>query len=255
MRYEFRDLQPTYQPEPEETIREGFVFGGFDSRQYGLYLNDRSAPTPDEYEIVETIPYMQGVRDFSTLNGERFFQNREITFSMLKLAEPYQTRKGLEQDIKRQLMPLGNQALVDTHEPVHYWVGKCKSVSVTDSSDNNTLTVSVVFDCYPFAFTDHDEGADVWDDVYFNHWIWQKVSYSIATGAAQEVDLQNIGSRPIECTFDVTGSVTIKGDFGSMDLDSGATDKSSIVLKVGLNKISLTGNGTIAFKFRREELL
>ena len=39
-------------------IKEYIAFGDFNSRDAGWYLQKREAPTPDEKEIVESIPYM-----------------------------------------------------------------------------------------------------------------------------------------------------------------------------------------------------
>ena len=55
-------------------IKEYITFGDFDSRKSGWYLQKREAPTPDEKEIVESIPYMQGELDFSSALGERVFE-------------------------------------------------------------------------------------------------------------------------------------------------------------------------------------
>lgn len=61
-------------------IKEYISFGDFNSRDAGWYLQKREAPTPDEKEIVESIPYMQGELDFSSALGERVFESREITY-------------------------------------------------------------------------------------------------------------------------------------------------------------------------------
>ena len=42
-------------------IKEYIAFGDFNSRDAGWYLQKREAPTPNEKEIVESIPFMQGV--------------------------------------------------------------------------------------------------------------------------------------------------------------------------------------------------
>ncbi|QOP72861.1 phage tail protein [Pediococcus acidilactici] len=253
MQYRFRDLQPTLRDTFNDIPEEGFAFGDFDSRKAGLFLVERTAPTPEEKEITESVPYMQGVYDFSMYQNERFFENREITYKLVIPIGVYHDRKGVEQDIKRQLMPLGRQALIDTHEEIYYWIGKCKSVEADDDSEKGLLTVTVAFDCYPFAFTNNLEGADVWDDVYFDHWIWQPVKFTV--NGKQDIQLENIGSHKVMSNFEVTGKVTIKGAFGTKTLDDKTDEKSSIPIQVGVNKITLDGNGTIWFKFRREELL
>ena len=74
---------------------EGIQFYDFNSVNEGLRLTNRSAPTPDEKEIVEDIPYMQGVLDFSMLLGERVFNNRTLTYSFYTKSMSYRKRKSL----------------------------------------------------------------------------------------------------------------------------------------------------------------
>ena len=42
-------------------IKEYIQFSDFNSKDAGWYLQSRDAPTPDKKEIVEQIPYLQGV--------------------------------------------------------------------------------------------------------------------------------------------------------------------------------------------------
>ena len=150
-------------------------------------------------------------------------------------------------------MPHNWGKLVDTHEPVYYWWAKCKSVEVDDSSDNETLEASIVFTAYPYAYTNHNEGADYWDDVFFPHWIWQPVKFSV--NGSQDVNVKNIGSRPVLSSFVVTGNVKAKGSFGEVSLNDSNYKQTQVVLDIGDNKINLSGNGTIEFVFKREEMV
>lgn len=254
MQYSFRDLQPTNKNEYEDIPTEGFVFGSFDSRKAGWWVVSREAPTPTENEIVEQVAYTQGVYDFSMFNGERFFGNREITYKIVMPLSVYHERKTFEEEIKRQLMPVGIGNLVDTHEDCYYWSGKCKSVEVDDDEEKGMLTATVVFDCYPYAYTNNLEGADIWDDVIFDHWIWQPVKFNVTE--SMDVTLENIGSRPVICHFAVTGKVTVKGPgFNGYELTKDNADKATITMPLGKNKFTLSGSGTIEFKFRREEMI
>ena len=166
----------------------------------------------------------------------------------------YHERKIFEEEIKRQLMPVGISNLVDTHEDGYYWSGKCKSVEVDDDEEKGMLTATVVFDCYPYAYANNLEGADIWDDVIFDHWIWQPVKFNVTK--SMDVTLENIGSRPVICHFAVTGKVTVKGPgFNGYELTKDNANKATITMPLGKNKFTLSGSGTIEFKFRREEMI
>ena len=253
MQYEFRNLDPIEEKSKPNIANEGFVFNNYDTRLNGWWLTERTAPTPEEQEITESVPYRQGNYDFSMIDNERFFNNREITYKLLYAGEEYHNRKGFEQELKRQLMPHNWDKLVDTHEPTYYWRAKCKSVEVDDNSDNETLEATIVFTAYPYAYTNHNEGADYWDDVFFPHWIWQQVKFNV--NGSQDVNVKNIGSRPVLSSFVVTGNVKAKGNFGEVSLNDGNYKQTQVVLDIGDNKINLSGSGTIEFIFKREEMV
>lgn len=251
--YDFHDLGKYTDEELERQITEGFIFGDYDSRENNMFLISRDAPTPSEKEITESVPYMQGVYDFSTLNFDRYFDNREVTYQVMLFENEYENRKHPEQDIKRSLMKLDIQPLYDTHDQGYHWLGKCKSVTVDDDAEKGTLACTVVFDCYPFAIYNEVEGSDIWDDVYFPHWIFQETKYTV--NGSQSISLFNIGSRSVECEMVVTGDITVIGDFGSVELTSGDYQDTQIVLAMGENHLTLSGNGMIEFRFYREEMI
>lgn len=251
--YDFHDLGKYSDEELERQITEGFIFGDYDSRENNMFLISRNAPTPSEKEITESVPYMQGVYDFSTLNFDRYFENREVTYQVMLFENEYENRKRPEQDIKRNLMKLDIQPLYDTHDQGYHWLGKCKSVTVEDDEEKGTLSCSIVFDCYPFAIYNEAEGSDIWDDVYFPHWIFQETKYTV--NGSQSISLFNIGSKSAECELIVTGTVNVSGSFGTLSLTAGNYKDTQLVLAMGENKLSLSGNGTIEFKFYREEMI
>lgn len=238
---------------------EGITFGGFDSRAFYLWLISRTAPSPQENEIVDSVPYMQGVYDFSMLDGERYFKNRELTYKFILVKDDYRDRVGLESHIKRLLMPQGIGELHDSHDPAYYWQAKCKSVEVEDDSKYGTLTVTIVFDAYPFAKLNHDEGTDYWDDVDFNAHVWQDVEFTLSN-QTKSVVIENAGSHLTPATLIYTGTDKIKVKLTSaggteIEVNKDNSKALQVQLAVGRNTYDLTGTGTIKFSFRKEAML
>lgn len=252
--YVFRGLGPT-NAEPKYLDNLEYIdFAGFNSADSDWWLTERTATTPEEQEITESVPYMQGEYDFSMYDQERFFKIRELTYKFMYFGKIYQERKAYEEELKRQLLPHGYSKLIDSHDPVYCWSAKCTNVEVEDDQDKGTMTATVTFKAYPFAYTNHNEGADYWDDVAFDHWIWQPVRFTV--NGNQDVNVRNIGSRPVECSFQLSGSVTLKNDsIGEIGLTQDNYKTTTIVLEMGDNKIHLSGNGTIEFQFKREEMI
>lgn len=251
--YDFHDLSKRTDTELEQQITEGFIFGDYDSAENGMFLMSRDAPTPDEKEIVESVPYMQGVYDYSSLEFDRYFNNREITYQVMLFERDYSNRKIPEQDIKRRLMPLGVKTIYDSHDRGYHWRGKCKSVTVDDDADKGMLSCTVIFDCYPLAIVNNTEGSDIWDDVYFPRWVFQDTKF-VVTGI-REVSVYNIGSTSIIPRIIVDSDFTIKSPTNTVTLEKGTYADAQLVLERGENKLVLTGTGTIEFQFYREEMI
>lgn len=253
--YSFRDLFTTDEVLIEDIPEEGIVFGDWDSRERGWFLLERSAPTPSEQEVVETVPFRQGVFDFSAYNGDRYFKNREITYTFLYLRDDYEDRKLVEHEIKRELLPQTISNLVDTHDRFYHWSGKVKSISVTDDQEFGTLKAEVVFDCYPFAIRNGDEFDDIWDDVYFPHWIFMHKRYTVNSNSDITIPLINIGSHMMIGEMKVvSGSVTVN----SKTINAGQ----KMELEVSRNTVGngrydfkVKGNGVIEFSAYREEMI
>lgn len=251
----FVDTSPT----GEETIvshlevTEGFIFGDFSSVRNDFFLIERTAPTPSEKTIIETIPYSQGVFDFSMIEKDRFFNNRTITYKIENFNKTYESRKVIENDIKNTLMPLGIAPIYDTHDRNYHWLGKCQSVSVDDNAKDRTLTATIVFDCYPFAISNNYEGDDIWDTFNFENDVAQKVKYDV--NGHQIINLINISSHTSEVEIIVNGLITINGNFGVLNLTTGTYNDTQLVLNVGSNELRLTGTGTIEFRWRKEVMI
>ena len=251
MDYNFRDLATTVDDVQDNQQLEGFKFANFDSAQSGWWLLSRDAPTPEEKEVTESVPYSQGKLDFSVIGSDRFFENREITYQLLYLDDDYQERKVLESGIKQQLMPQLRQSLYDSHEDSYHWLAKAKSVTVEDDAEYGTLKATIVFDAYPFAIG-NDDGSDndVWDEVYFPDWIFQDYDFAVNNETVQ-AEFVNSGDHTIVPEFIVTGTVTI----GGVTLTAGTYQNAPITLAVGANKLSISGKGTVKLRFFKEVMI
>ena len=147
---------------------EGIQINNFNSVNEGLLLVERDAPLPEEKAIIEDIPYMQGVLDFSMLLGERVFNNRTLSFEFVSRKLDYGQRKKLENKVKRLIGLHGESRIYDTHNPGFYWLGKCTSIEAVDNAQFNKLNFYIEFEVYPFMIRDKYYFDDVWDDFNFD---------------------------------------------------------------------------------------
>lgn len=172
-------------------IYEHITFVEFNSREEELFLIDREAPSPDEYEAILSVPNRHGVLDFSHLDGERKFKNRKIKYVFELFNTPYEHRKMIEINLKRKLMLGYNQKLRDTHDQGFFWFGKCTSVKVDDGQEFNTLVATIEFNVYPFMYREFDRFNDVWNEFYFETDYANYTAYEV--DGEKEIILFNTG--------------------------------------------------------------
>lgn len=231
---------------------EGFQFGGFSSIDNGFYLTEHDAPTPKEKEIIEDIPFMQGVYDFSFLLGERVFSNRKITFELVRPLEPYEVRKQVQAEMKNALMIKGVGRLEDTYlkELNAYWSGKCESVTFSDSESHWTLKATVVFECYPFALKNSDGYSDKFDDEYFMDGIDQWTGFDVEI--LKNVLLINDGVNAVSPQIETDSNMTIEFNDELIEVKKGKNKDLFFKLQKGENRFTIYGNGHISFYIETE---
>lgn len=249
----FHDTIET-EPVKIRSPEEGFYFDGFTTMTHDWWLTKRDAPTPSEKEITYDVPYKQGVEDFSDMNGLRFFGMREITYELICLDHEYSFRREKAQYLKRALMSTGGyHELDDTDHPGFCFNAKCTSVSIDDNTGDGVITATVKFSAYPYAIARSYEGSDIWDEVEFDHWCWQD---TVFTGSSV-FQVTNLGSKPVECHFKVTSNYTVTGDGINKPLEITPENQDivSFALPVGEHGYRCSGDGTIEFVFKREEMI
>lgn len=232
-------------------IKEYIKFGDFDSRDEGWYLQKRDAPTPDEKEIIESIPYMQGALDFSAILGERVFENREITYEFKLPNTAYEDRKVAERFIKSSMTTKIESKLFDSHDQRYYWLGKVKSIKVTDDPLKRHLVATIVFTCYPFAFHKDDYFDDVWDTFDFanDYSTWTKWQIN----GDKSIYFINSGDISIAPTVVCSSNMRlVDGEGKSYEFQTGENDDFELILKPGINYFTAYGNGTIAMHYNIE---
>lgn len=226
-------------------IVEYFSFNQFNSKDEGFYIVEHEAPSPDEQEIIEVLPFMQGQHDFSMLLGERIFENRTVTFKIWRPMTIYEDRKAAEANAKEKLMLNGILPIRDSYLDRCHWLGKCKSVKADDKQETNTLTLTVEFDCYPFAIRNNTGYSDVFDEEYFTDGVDQWTGFWI-TGA-KKVLIINDGVNALNPKMDCTAPMVVTTDGYTTKLSKGLNEDILFRFKKGLNYVDISGDGHISF--------
>lgn len=234
-------------------IKEYIEFFEFNSKTEGFYIVEHNAPSPDEKEVIENLPFMQGVYDFSMLLGERIFDNRAVTVKMIKPMLPYEDRKRAEENAKAKLMLNGIGPIKDSYLDGCHWVGKCESVDVDDDQEKNSITLSVVFDCYPFAIKSATSYSDEFDIDYFTDGVDQWTGFDV--NGSKKVLLINTGVNRIGPSTYASAEMEIHHSEGVTKIPKGDNKDYFFKLEKGLNEFTIVGNGHISFYMEQEVMV
>jgi len=263
----------TFDQSPQHYI----TFGDFDSRRWGLHLHKREAPTPDEKEIVKSIPYAQGVLDLSQLRGDRVYENREVTYTLYRFGVAQTSANGYQTTIENLIMREYGQVLQDSYDPDCHYIGKCRSITTEDDYGCNRLVIEIIFDLYPFKISNYPEGHGLWDPINFEFDCFQNTTYQLGQqgdsyAATREITLYNTGQSALTPAIDFTMftdpsesetggwtstarlRILLRGVTYSDDQFRVANEMpfEYLSLAKGENKMTLTGLGAVSFVWYKE---
>ena len=176
---------------------------------------------------------MDGVIDLTyVLSEQKTYDNRtaSMTFEILfrKGADPWDIHERIANDIH------GNEMDIRlSFYPGWHLEG---NVSVDGMSMNDgTAAFNVTCDCNP----------------YFIKNSLTRATYAVS--GTMDAYIRNATRWTIPST-EVTGTVSVKTDDAAVSLSTGKGRNAAIVLKSGINKITLGGSGTITFEYQEARL-
>ena len=231
-------------------MMEGIRFGAFDSAREKLLLTYRDDTPPEEKVIKESLPFVQGDYDFSRILGEAIRENRTTTYEFLIKAYDYEVRKTLEVKYENMLLNQGVGRIYDTINPGYYFYGKCTNAEVTFDDTWQQLKLLVTFDCYPYMIAELSEGHDIWDEFNFELDIAQITEHEV--NGSTEITLYNNGATSVVPSIVASSEFLIEMGTVSVTVPPGTNKSELLRLKLGDNKLKVTGNGTIRFDFFKE---
>lgn len=262
--YGFRDIGVHSGAIEELKPDVGLQFNNFDSAKLGWWLSKRELSTPEEYEVTDSVPYMQGEYDFSMLDNQRFFKTRDMKYEFLIVDDDPQYRQWCYDQGKNLLMQAPYQEknllnaysyLYDTGSYGYKFHVKCKSVSASDDDEKGVMTVTVEFKGDPFAMMRSPVGSDVWDEIDFDNYLEQETEYHVS--GFTSVQLVNPG-MPTPVDIDVNGKVEIRWPgtgtqdpfyMSSLQSNNYPSHQQRVLPSGDVNNIGLSGDGNVIFNF------
>lgn len=230
----------------------GFNFlGKHTHKDYGLTLAPGSVvDSPKKKKITVAVPFANHVYDFSEIYGDQVYEERSLTYKLNVAAKSIVGMHQKKVLLTNWLMnSRGKQKLYDDRYPGYYFLAEVIDAAEINIDSTNGV-FSVTFNAYPFMIAELPEGNDIWDSFNFELDVSQSLSFIV--DGELEVELINAGTPQVIPTIEATADMSIKKGNTTYNVGSGKTKSLDFTLESGVNRLTITGNGTIKFEFYKE---
>lgn len=226
----------------------GFMFGDNHSYgEFGVILLSKSIQPPAKKKIKESVPFMNGSYDFSTVgsNGENTYTERSITVNLL-----LPTRKSLYimySDVLEWLN-IDQGELIFDDIPDYYFLAEVESASTFEEfSAYGKLTVTFVAE--PFKIGVDYTAGNRWDTFNFEEDYMQDSSYDVV--GSKTIILYN-PARAVTPDFVCTAAMVVTVNGSVYNMVYGHNSPYGLKLRPGGNNIGVVGTGNITILFRKQ---
>lgn len=147
----------------------GITFNGKHSlKDMGLYAESKTINAPSKKKITDSVPFMHGFYDFSTVgsNGEQVYDTRTITVTLRIIAYSMEELHTVYSQALEWLMDSGKQKLQFDFMPDFYFMAEVQDAPDWDKFLKYGL-LTVDFVCDPFKYSNSYMGDDIWDTFNF----------------------------------------------------------------------------------------
>lgn len=201
-------------------------------------VKERTINAPAKKKIKETVPFSNTTYDFSAINGEIYWDERALEYTLEITADTPEELEVKKQRVSAWLMSIMGESLHDPHINGYHFIATFDSLNIDDTDDIEKTTLKAKFSAYPYMIADTARVYPV----------------SLSAGDAVDIIVENKSSHRLTPTFasDVAFTVTKGGIVFSVP--SGETKDDSFKLNVGDNALTLqaTENGTVTIFFYEE---
>ena len=230
----------------------GVNFNNIHNNDIGLVMHSKSIKPPPKKKIKETVPFMNGSYDFSTIgtNGEVIYSERQITIVFGIPAESKEELQVLYSNALSWLTDTGKQKLVfDVMRDYFFMAEVEETSSFEELMSFGTLTVTFVAE--PFKYSTDYVGDNIWDTFNFEEDYLQSTEYNIVNTAAITINNPGRLTSPI---INCSSAMTLIKSGKSYSLKVGDNKLYGFRLSRGSNTLTINGTGNIKFIFRKESL-
>lgn len=227
------------------------IFNGKKSYDdFGLILESFNIQPPSKKKIKESVPFMNGSYDFSTVatNGEPVYNERTIRINFY-LAERNRAMLYIKySQMMTWLLAAGKSELIFTDMPDTYFLAEVEEAPDFEEIVARLGRFQITFVGEPFKYGVDYEGQKLWDPFNFETDYMQDTEFDVIGSATATI--YNPG-LPVVPLINVNASMIVTLNGYIANLQPGDNKDYKFKLQPGANSITVTGTGHIKFLFRK----
>lgn len=205
--------------------------------EFDASVAERRIKKPKKKSIKESVPFSNVTHDFSAINGEIYWEDRELEYVFEIIADSPEELEEKKQRFLSWIMNVMNGELHDPFIPDYHFNATYSDID-DDDSEIEKSTITVKFTAYPYMISNYKRVCE----------------YEI-TETEKTVSFFNDSSHRITPTIITDCECIVKKGNSSYGIPAGEITDSKFALSPGVNTLavkSTNGSGTIKIEFYEE---
>ena len=208
---------------------------------FGASVAKRTISQPKKKSIKETIPHSNITYDFSNINGEIYWEERDLEYIFEIMADTPQALESLKTAFATWVMNVSSESIFDPFISDYHFVGTFDSMSYADDDCMEKTTATVSFKAYPYKIANQEKS-------------YKKV---VAAGGSETIVAVNNSSHRLFPTITLSGTCSVTFNGITYTIPAGTYTGDSLWLVVGDNAFvfknpSTTNDCTVTISFYEE---
>lgn len=190
---------------------------------FGASVATRKISAPKKKEIKETVPFSNVTYDFSAINGEVYWEERDLQYQCEIIAPTPEDLERKKTAFSSWVMNISAEKLIDPFDPDYHYIATYSDIDYADDESLEKTTATVKFKAYPYKIAN----------------IPKVYKFSIPANTETEATILNDSSHRITPTISSDTGATLQLDNISYSVPAGETTDGTFKLKAGLNTLIL----------------
>ena len=219
----------------------------------GIILESYTINPPSKKKIKESVPFMNGSYDFSTVgsNGEIVYTERDIQVNFNLHARSKSELYNKYSEALEWALGVGQASLIFEDSPDVYWLAEVEEAPSFEEVLSRNGKLQIRFVAEPFKIGTEVEGDKIWDTFNFETDYLQETEFEV--NGILVTTIYNPGRTVVpQVNTSVPMSITANGY--TLTTISGSNKDYRFKFKNGANTVTINGSGTVKIFFRKELL-